>query len=325
MRALVCNDHGGLENLAVQNWPEPTPAPGRVGIRVAAAGLNFADILSVKGRYQIKHVPPFVPGLEVAGTVLWVGDGVDGIAPGDVVAAPLDGGGFADQVSAAGNAVVPVPAGLDPVEAAGLLINFGTAHLALTHRAALAPGESLLISGAAGGTGLAAVAVGKALGARVIALAGGQDKLALAASAGADAGVDYRTEDIRGRVKALTEDRGADVVFDTVGGSAFDGAFRATARGGRILVIGFASGTVPAVPANIAMVKNIALHGVNWGGYRDLDPAAYQASTQQLLAWAAEGRIRPQISRRVDLDSIPVALADLADRKTTGKVVAVIG
>ncbi len=321
MRAVVCRTWGEPDDLVLEDVPPPVVAAGEVGIAVHAAGLNFADTLIIAGKYQTKPPLPFSPGFEVAGRIVAIGDGVSEFAEGDRVIAVVDHGGFAEQVTAPAERVFPLADGIDDVAAAAFPIAYGTSHLALRYRAALAPGETLLVHGAAGGVGLTAVEIGKRLGATVIATATGAEKLAVAAAAGADHLIDSRADDLRDRVKAATGGRGADVVYDPVGGRLFEESMRATALGGRILVVGFASGTVPQIPANILLVKNITVMGFYWGQYETLAPDWMRGSLAELLDWLATGAIRPHVSQTYPLDHAIEALAALKARKSTGKVV----
>ncbi len=325
MRAVVCRELSGPQSLNVEEDPDPKPGPGEVAIDVAAAGVNFADTLMVTGKYQEKPELPFTPGLELAGRVTALGAGVTGVAPGDRVIGLVDRGAFAEVALVRADEVYPIPDSMDFDVAAGFPITYGTAHGALVWRAELKPGETLLVHGAAGGVGLAAVDVGKALGAEVIATAGGPEKLEIARAHGADHLVDYRSEDIRERVKALTGGRGADVVFDPVGGEVFMASLRAVAWGGRLLVIGFAAGKVPEIPANLLLVKNLAVLGLYWGAYRQKAPALLRAQFETLTGWYAEGRLAPLVSHRLDLAEAGRALDLLLTRKATGKVVLTTG
>ena len=325
MRAVVCRELSGPGGLTLEDLPDPQPGPGEVAIAVAAAGVNFADTLMVSGKYQEKPPLPFTPGLELAGTVTALGAGVTGVAPGDRVIALVDRGGFAEVALARADEVFPIPDAMGFDIAAGFPITYGTGHGALVWRAALQPGETLLVHGAAGGVGLAAVEVGKALGAEVIATAGGPDKLEIARAHGADHLIDYKTEDIRARVKALTGGRGADVVFDPVGGEVFLASLRAVAWGARLLVIGFAAGKVPEIPANILLVKNLAVFGLYWGAYRQKAPELLRSQFETLTGWYAEGRLKPLVSHRLDLAEAGRALDLLLTRKATGKVVLTTG
>ncbi|MBI5165528.1 MAG: NADPH:quinone oxidoreductase family protein [Magnetospirillum sp.] len=322
MRAMVCPAHG--QRLAPADLPVPTLGPGQVRIRVIAAGVNFADTLAIAGTYQDKLAPPFVPGLELSGTVIAVAPDVGSCRVGDVVAAVVTGGAFAEEAVAAAADVFVLPPGLDPLAAAGFPVVAGTAHLALAWKAALKPGETLVVHGAAGGVGLTAVEVGKALGARVIATAGGADKLRIARDHGADETVDSRSEDVRARIKALTGGRGADVVFDPVGGPLFEASLRSTAADGRLLLIGFAAGAVPQIPANILLVKNLTAIGFNWGAYRRLNPAALRESMETALSWWAAGRLSLRVSTVLPLAEAEAALDLLRTRRATGKVVVAL-
>lgn len=321
MRAMLCRAWGEPESLEMAEVDAPAPGPGQVAIAVEAAGVNFADTLMVRGRYQEKPPFPFSPGLEVAGEIAALGEGVSGLKVGDPVMAVPAHGAYAEVAIAAASDVFARPTGFDAVTAAGFPITYGTAHGALVWRAALRAGETLLVHGAAGGTGLAAVEVGKALGARVIATAGGPEKLAVAREHGADHLIDYRSEDLRERVKEITGGRGVDVVFDPVGGKVFEASLRCTAWEGRLLVIGFAAGTVQQIPANLLLVKNLSALGFYWGSYRKRAPERVQEQFVQLGQWVAEGRLRPRVSHRLPLARAAEALRLLENRAATGKVV----
>ncbi len=323
MRAVVCP--ALAQPLELRDLPSPALRDGMVRIAVHAAGVNFADSLTTTGKYQERMEPPFVPGMEAAGVVLEVAPGVATCRPGDRVMAPLDGGAFAEEALARGDDVVVLPDAMDFVTAAGFPIAWGTSHYGLARKCGLKAGETLLVHGAAGGVGLTAVAVGKCLGATVIATAGGADKLAIAAQHGAAHGIDYRSEDVRARVKELTGGRGADVVYDPVGGEVFDASLRCTAPDGRILLVGFASGKVPQIPANILLVKNITAIGYYWGAYRKIDPAGLRASLAELVAWHAEGRIAQHVSHVLPLERAAEAIGLLKSRAATGKVVLSMG
>lgn len=321
MRAVLCDDFGGVDALRLGEVDTPRPGPGQVLIRVAAAGLNYADTLIAAGEYQEKPEPPFSPGMEIAGTVAEVGPDVGRVGPGERVLAILDHGGFADAALARADDVFPIPETLDFVTAAGFPVTYGTAHGALVWRAGLKHTETLLVHGAAGGAGLAAVEVGKALGATVIATAGGTDKLAVALAHGADRGIDYKAEDIRERVKTLTDGKGADVVYDPVGGDVFDASLRCTAWCGRVVVIGFASGRVPAPPANLLLVKNISVMGLYWGSYRRKAPELMHRQFAELFRWYESGLLHPHVSHTFDLAEAREALHMLRSRKASGKIV----
>ena len=321
MRAMLCRDWGEPESLVFGELPDPPPpGPGQARIAIAAAGVNFADLLMVAGRYQERPARPFAPGLEAAGTVEAVGPGVAGFAPGDRVMALLDDGGYADRATLPVSDLFALPPTMDIATAAGFPITYGTAHGALRWRLDLQPGETLLVLGAGGGVGLAAVEVGKALGATVIAAAGSADKLALAARHGADHLIDYRRDDLRARLKAICPG-GLAALFDPVGGEIFTTALRAMAWGGRIAIIGFASGIVPQIPANLLLVRNLTVHGLYWGSYRKHRPADLAAAFAELFVWQAAGRLRPPPPAVRPLAEAAAALAALRDRQVAGKLV----
>ena len=326
MRAVQCNAWGELGNIELAEVPPPAPpGPGKVAVDVAAAGVNFADILMVTGKYQERPLPPFTPGLEVAGRVSTVGPGVTRVKPGDRVLAMVDHGGFAEKVVARESDVFAIPGGMDFAEAAGFAIAYGTSHGALVWRAGLKPGELLLVLGAAGGVGLTAVEIGKALGARIIACAGGAEKLEIAKAHGADYLIDYRRENIRSRVREIADGGGADVVYDPVGGESFEAALRAVNWSARLVVVGFAAGKVQQIPANILLVKNLAVHGLYWGSYRRHCAGLLPAAFAEMFAWWREGRLKPFVSARLDLAEAKAALTQLAERRATGKVVLTTG
>ena len=297
---------------------DPTPSPGEVLLEIAACGLNFADLLMSKGTYQDTPTPPFTLGMEVCGTVIGHGPGVDTPAIGTRVAVFGGQGGLAEKGVFPAALCREVPDTMGSEIAAGFMVAYGTSHLALARRAQLQPSETLLVLGAAGGVGLTAVEIGKAMGATVIAVARGQDKLAVAKAAGADHLIDSQTDDIKAAVKALG---GADVVYDPVGGDAFKAALGACNREARVIVIGFASGDVPQLPANILLVKNISVFGFYWGGYLSFNAQALTDSLAELMAWHAEGRLKPHISHNLPLDQAGDALELMRSRKSTGKVV----
>jgi NADPH2:quinone reductase len=328
MRAIRCTAWGELDTIALEDVPPPPPpGPGQVALDIAAAGVNFADILMITGKYQERPLPPFSPGLEVAGIVSAVGEGVGRFKPGDRVLALLDHGGFAEKALAAESDVFAIPDAMGFAEAAGFAIAYGTSYGALVWRAALQPGELLLVLGAAGGVGLTAVEIGKALGARVIACAGGAEKLAIAKAHGADHLIDYQTENIRGRVREIAGlasaigGAGADVVYDPVGGDSFDAALRAVNWSARLLVVGFAGGRVQQIPANILLVKNLAVHGIYWGSYRRHDAGRLAPAFAEMFGWWRQGKLKPLVSARLDLAEAKQALHQLSERKATGKVV----
>lgn len=319
MRAYRIRAFGG--DAGLETLDRPSPGPGQVLLRIAACGLNFADLLMLKGDYQERPEPPFTLGMEVAGTVEALGDGVAGLAPGDRVAVFAGQGGLADWGVFPADRCVRLPDAMPFDHAAAFLIAYGTSHLALKHRAHLQPGETLLVTGAAGGVGLTAVEIGKAMGARVIACARGADKLAVAQAAGADHLLDSDTVDLRREVKALG---GADVVYDAVGGDTFMAALRATNPEGRLLPIGFAGGGVPQIPANLLLVKNLTVSGLYWGGYLTFRPEVLRASLITLAGWIAEGSLKPHIGQTFTLDAAVEALESLRERRSTGKIVVLV-
>jgi len=326
MRAVLCKSFGSHKDLVVEEIPSlPDPGPGQVKIAVAAAGLNFADLLMIGGSYQEKPALPFTPGLEASGRVIACGLGVTRVAPGDRVLALLDHGAFAEEALARESDVFRLPAAIDDATAAGFAIAYGTAHGALRWRAELRPGETVLIHGAGGGVGLAAVEVAKAIGANVIATAGDAEKLAIALAHGADHLIDYKTEALRGRVKEICRGGGVDVVYDPVGGEVFDQSLRCTNWSGRLVVIGFASGTVPQIPANYLLVKNLSVLGFYWGSYRRHRPELLVDAFAELFAWHGSGKLRPHVSHRLDLAEASAALDLLKERRSTGKVVLTTG
>jgi NADPH:quinone reductase len=325
MRAVVCRELSGVDGLALEDIPLPEPEPGEVRIRVRAAGLNFADSLMIKGQYQDKPALPFVPGLEVAGQIERCGEGVAGFTPGERVMATPDHGGFAEAVVTRAANVVRLPESIDYPTAAGFAIAYGTAYGALCWAGRLQAGETLLVHGAAGGVGLATIECGRELGARVIATARGPERLSVAKAHGADEGIATASEDVRARVRELTDGRGADVVFDPVGGELFTASLRSIAWAGRILVVGFASGAIPQIPANLLLVKNAAAIGFYyWGSYRRHDPARVHAAFETLLQWHADARIRPHVSELRPLAEARGALELLLSRRSTGKVVLTV-
>lgn len=325
MKAVLCTEWGPPERLILGERPEPRPGAGEVRIAVRACGVNFADTLLIEGKYQERPSFPFSPGLEIAGEVLGVGAGVGGLRPGDRVLAICGYGGFAEQALAPARTTVVIPESVDFRTAAAFAVAYGTAHVALEHRAGLAAGETLLVHGAAGGVGLAAVEVGKAMGATVIAAASSQEKRALALAHGATHVLDSRAGGLREQVKGLTGGRGVDVVFDPVGGELLAESLRCLTWEGRLLVIGFASGSIPQVPANLLLVKNISVVGVYWGGYASRKPEVITQSLRSLFGWHAEGRLRPHVSTTYPLARAADALRALRERRATGKIVLDVG
>ncbi|CAN7192082.1 NADPH:quinone oxidoreductase family protein [Pseudoduganella sp. LjRoot289] len=321
MKAIVCKAWGLPDTLTVEELPDPAAAPGHVVLDVKAAGVNFPDVLIIQGKYQYKPELPFTPGNEVAGVVRSVGEGVSAYQVGDRVIAFSSNGAFAQQLAVPAQALMPMPPGMDFDTAAAITLTYGTSHHAVVDRAALKAGETMLVLGAAGGVGLAAIEIGKALGARVIAAASTDEKLEVCKAHGADALINYSKEDLREAIKAATGGKGPDVVYDPVGGDYAEAAFRSIAWRGRYLVVGFANGEIPKLPLNLALLKGASLVGVFWGEYAKREPKANLAGMQQLLGWMAEGKIKPHISARYALADTAKALNDMAARKVTGKVV----
>lgn len=316
MRALRLTEWG--KPPALEDIAPPEPGPGEVRLRIAACGLNFADLLMIEGRYQERPSPPFTLGMEVAGTVEALGPGVEGPAPGTRVAVFGSAGGLAEAGCWPAARCLVLPESVSFRDAAAFQIAYGTGHLALDHRARLQPGETLLVTGAAGGVGLAAVEIGARMGARVIATARGADRLEIARAAGAHELIDSETPDLRGALKALG---GIDVTYDTVGGEGFHAALRASRPEGRLLAIGFAGGDVPQVPANLLLVKNLSVIGLYWGGYLTFAPEVLVRSLGTLMGWLAEGSLKPHVSHELPLDRAAEGLELLRSRKATGKVV----
>ncbi|HWI39349.1 MAG TPA: NADPH:quinone oxidoreductase family protein [Burkholderiales bacterium] len=325
MKAVVCQQYGPPESLVYEELPSPKPGAGEVVISVKAASVNFPDVLIIQNKYQFKPPLPFSPGSELAGVVKEVGSGVTAFRPGDRVMAFTTYGAFAEEVKTEAARLLPLPEKMDFVTGAAFVLTYGTSDHALRDRAALKAGETLLVLGAAGGVGLAAIEIGKALGARVIACASSDDKLAVCREHGADEGINYASEDLRERIKALTAGRGIDVVYDAVGGPYTEPAFRSLAWRGRLLVVGFAAGDIPKLPLNLALLKGASVVGVFWGDFARREPKAFAASMQQLGRWYAEGRLKPHVSRTLPLVQAAEAIKLLASRQAKGKVVVTMG
>jgi NADPH2:quinone reductase len=321
VRAVVVDRWMEPGELRVREVPEPRVEAGMLGVEVRAAGCNFFDILLIGGRYQVKPPFPFVPGGELAGVVREVGAGVEGFAVGDRVLAAVPLGGYAERAALPAAAARKMPAAMSFEEGAGFPIVYPTSWAGLVLRAGLRAGEVLLVHAAAGGVGLAAVQIGKALGAVVIATAGGAEKLEVARRAGADVTIDYSREDFVARVREVTGGRGADVIYDSVGGDVFDASLKCIAWSGRLLVIGFAGGRIPEVKVNRVLLKNIAIVGLHWGAYAMHEPARVGEAFEALFDLYEAGRIRPAIWRTYPLAELPAALAALGSRQTWGKVV----
>ncbi|HEY0753347.1 MAG TPA: NADPH:quinone oxidoreductase family protein [Ktedonobacteraceae bacterium] len=325
MRAVICKEYGPPERLVIEEVEALKARPGQVVVAVKACGVNFPDTLIIEGKYQFKPAPPFSPGGEVAGTVKAIGEGVKGVSVGDRVIAFTGWGGFAEEVLAEAKTLIPFPAEMDFATASAFVMVYGTSHYALKDRAKLQPGETLLVLGAAGGVGLAAVELGKALGARVIAAASSAEKLAVCQEHGADECINYASEDLKERIKALTAGKGVDVVYDPVGGNYSETALRGMAWEGRYLVIGFAAGDIPRIPLNLTLLKGCSIVGVFWGSFTSRDPQRNQEHLRELLAWYQAGKIRPHISATYPLERTADALNDMLARKITGKAVLLIG
>ncbi|WP_195819876.1 NADPH:quinone oxidoreductase family protein [Roseobacter sp. MH60115] len=320
MRAMQVTDLG--QPLSLQDIPVPAAGSGQVQVKVHTCGLNFGDLLIIKGTYQEKPELPFTLGMELCGTITEVGAGVEGLAVGQRVAAYCGFDALADHAAIPANICVPIPDEMSDEDAAAFLIAYGTSHVALDYKAHLQPGERLLVLGASGGVGLTAVELGKLMGAEVIAVARGKDKLEVARSMGADHLIDSETDDIRSVVKGLG---GADVVYDPIGGDQFKAALRACNAEARLIPLGFASGDVPQIPANHLLVKNLTVIGFYWGGYTRVNPKVLTDSFKVLINWYVQGKIKPHVSNVLPLEEANAALDLLRTRKATGKVVVKIG
>ena len=321
MKAVLCKQYGPPESLVIEELPSPRPGPGEVVVSVRAASVNFPDFLIIQNKYQFKPPLPFSPGSELAGTVKEVGGGVSNVRPGDRVIAFTTYGAFAEEVKTEATRLLALPDRMDYVTGAAFLLTYATSDHALRDRGALKAGETLLVLGAAGGVGLAAIEIGKALGARVVACASSDGKLAVCREHGADETINHATEDLRERVKAISDGRGVDVVYDAVGGPYTEPAFRSLAWRGRLLVVGFAAGDIPRLPLNLPLLKGAAVVGVFWGDFARREPKAFAASVRQLASWYAEGRLRPHVSQTLPLERAAEAIQLLASRKAKGKIV----
>ena len=321
MKAIQCAQWGPPDQLRLVELADPQPKAGEVRIRVGAAGVNFPDALIVQKKYQLQPALPFIPGTEVAGSIDAIGEGVTHLKPGDRVVAVVGLGGFAQRVCANSAMVLPLPAAVSDEVAAGFTLTYATSHHALTDRAQLKAGETLLVLGAGGGVGLAAVELGKLAGARVIAAASTDEKLAACHAAGADALVNYSSRDLREAVKTLTDGKGVDVVYDPVGGAYTEPALRSTAWRGRLLVIGFANGEIPRIPANQLLLKEVSAVGVFWGEFARREPRSNARMIAELMDWLAQGKLRPKVSKVYPLTETPRALQDLLQRRAIGKLV----
>ncbi|MBU0809392.1 MAG: NADPH:quinone oxidoreductase family protein [Gammaproteobacteria bacterium] len=321
MKAVLCKAFGPAETLVLEEIASPEAKKNEVLLEVHAAGVNFPDTLIIEGKYQFKPPFPFSPGGEASGVVTAVGEKVSHLKVGDRVMALTGWGSFAEEVAVPGYNVMPIPASMDFASAAAFGMTYGTSMHALKQRANLQPGETLLVLGASGGVGLAAVEIGKAMGAKVIAAASSAEKLDVAKAAGADELINYSESNLKDEVKRLTGGQGADVIYDPVGGDLFDAAIRSIAWNGRLLVVGFASGRIPELPVNLALLKGAAVVGVFWGAFAQRQPQDNAANFQQLFAWHAEGKLKPLVSQTYPLAQAAEAINMLGQRKAVGKVV----
>jgi NADPH2:quinone reductase len=325
MKALLCKEFCPPEGLVLDEVPALSPGKGQVVIGVKACGVNFFDGLVIQGKYQIKPPMPFAPGGEVAGIVTAVGEGVTDLKPGTRVLASTGHGGFAEEVVVEAARAVPIPDRMDFVTAAGFLITYATSHHALIGCGEIRAGQSLLVLGAAGGVGLTAVEIGKVMGARVIAAASSDEKLALATAHGADEAINYSNEDLRERLKAITGGVGVDMVYDPVGGGFAEPAIRSLAWRGKYLVIGFAAGDIPRIPLNLMLLKESSIVGVFWGAFAQRDPKGNAAIIRELLSWHAEGKIKPHVSATFPLERGGDAIKAVVNRQALGKIVVTMG
>ena len=323
MRSVICRAWGGVETLKIEDVPAPTPGEGEVLIRVRAAAVNYADTIMIQGQYQTRPDFPFAPGLEASGEVLACGPGAARFSPGDKVMAILNYGGFSEQAVANESETYAVPEEMDFAVAGSFLVAYVSSHAALRWQGRLEAGETLLVLGAAGGVGLTATEIGKAMGARVIAAASSAEKLAVAKQHGADELVNYRTDDLKERVLALTDGKGVDVCFDPVGGDLFDPALSSVGWGGRYLVFGFVGG-VPKIPANRLLVKHRSALGSSLRYFRWKAPDKLRASVDELVAWHGAGKIQPLVSKRYALADFALAMNELTERRAQGRVVVTL-
>ena len=321
MKALVCNEFAPPEQLDLEERPTPEVGKGEILIDVKASGVNFPDLLTVQGKYQFKPPLPFVAGAEVSGVVSAVGEGVSTRAVGDKVIATVPFGGFAEQCVTSEYMSFPLGDSMSFEQAAGFAITYGTSYYALKQQAKIQPGETLLVMGAAGGVGIATIQIAKAMGATVIAAASSEEKLDFACEAGADLRINYSTEDLKEQVKALTQGRGADVIYDPVGGDFSEQAFRAIAWDGRFLVVGFASGPIPKIPLNLCLLKGASIVGVWWGTWATKFPQESQKNFQELIAMIDSGKFSPLVTEVYPLDDYKAAFASISERRAKGKVI----
>jgi NADPH2:quinone reductase len=321
MKAVLCKELGLPDRLVVENVPSPTAGKGQVVLSVKACGVNFPDTLIIQGKYQFKPELPFSPGGEVAGVVKEVGEGVAGIRPGDRLIAFSTWGGFAEELAVDAERTIAIPAGMDFVPAAGFVLTYGTSYHALKDRAQLKAGETLLVLGASGGVGIAAIQLGKAMGARVIAAASSDQKLQVCKDSGADEAINYGTEDLRARIKTVTAGKGVDVVFDPVGGPYSEPALRDMAWNGRFLVIGFAAGDIPKIPLNLALLKGCSIVGVFWGAFTRHEPALNRRNNEALMKMYLDGLVKPHIHATYPLERAAEALNEVLYKRVSGKVI----
>ena len=325
MKAVLCKEYGPPASLVIEDIASPTPGKGQVVVSVKACGVNYPDILIIQGKYQLKPPLPFSPGSEVSGIVKEVGEEVHIVKAGDRVIAFCGIGGYAEEVVTEATTLIKIPATIDFPTAAGFTLVYGTAYHALKDRAQIKPGETLLVLGASGGVGLATVELGKLMGARVIAAASSDEKLAACKQMGADETINYSTEDLRERMKALTNGKGVDVVFDPLGGNFSEPVLRSVAWNGRFLVIGFVAGDIPRIPLNLPLLKGCSIVGVFWGSFTEHEPQRSQQNLQELLTLLAQGIIKPHISATYPLERAAGALNDLMNRKVKGKAILLTG
>ena len=321
MKAIVCNEFGPVETLAYQDAPDPKARKGQVVVDIDAAGVNFPDGLLVQGLYQMKPDRPFIPGNEVAGVISEVGEGVKGWQVGQRVIALCMMGGYAEKVAVPQTHILPLPDAIPSDEAAALVTAHATAHHALKQRANIQPGETLVVTGAAGGTGLAAVQIGKQMGATVIAVCSTEEKLATAKANGADILINYTERDLKEAIKEVTDGKGADVVYECVGGDTFHACSRSMGWNGRLLVIGFAGGEIPEFPVNLSLVKGYSVVGVFWGSFTQHQPQDFAANMQELLGWYLQGKVRVIVDESLPLENAKDALFKVMGREVKGKMV----
>ncbi|MEO1263110.1 MAG: NADPH:quinone oxidoreductase family protein [Bacteroidota bacterium] len=321
MKAIICKEYGPPSSLSLEELPDPVPGPKEILVEVKAAAINFPDTLIIQGKYQFKPEMPFVPGSDIAGVVKAVGEGVKHVKVGDDVLGMVMTGGFAEQTIVPAKMCFPQPPGMPPTVAASFMMAYGTSHHALKDRAKLKKGETLLVLGASGGVGLAAVELGKLAGARVIAAASTDEKLELCKQYGADEVINYNKENLKKRAKELTDGKGVDVIYDPVGGSYSEPALRAIGWEGRYLVVGFAAGDIPKIPLNLALLKGCQIVGVFWGSFAMRSPNDNMANTIELIQWYAQGKLKPHIHATYPLSETPKALEEMIERKVRGKVV----